>query len=207
MNTKFVTLTAVSAAFLASQAFAVSWTYSDYRDVDLVNFNLTNENGQGQVDRSYVQGAFDIVSDDGDVYTWDRWGFEPGAEVITGGEVAFGFADYTGATPSYLGDVLFSLGDALKSIAGSGGTQSAVFDFGLVTPYMGDITGELLVDLSEDGLLSWKVELDDDFQGQVSLYWAALAADAEKVTDTGSTAAFLGFSLFVGLAARRRLTA
>ena len=212
MKTKLVTLTAIAAVLLASQASAINLQYSDYRDADYVGSDVGPKVGKkltnaidavDQKDRSYAEGVFDIVSDDGDIYTWDKWGFTPGQEIITGAEVAFGFYNYTGSTPKYLGDVSFSLGSGMLS-GTQGASSNSLFESLIVTPYQGSIIGSLLLDLQEDGFLSWRVELDDDFDGEVNLYWVALAADAERVPDSGSTAALLGFSIFAGLVLRRR---
>ncbi|MDQ8180791.1 VPDSG-CTERM sorting domain-containing protein [Pelagicoccus sp. SDUM812005] len=208
MKTKLFTLSAVALAFLASQASAISFQYSDYRDADFVGKLLTNEVGIDQVDNSFASGVFDIVNDDGDIYTWDKYGFTPGAEVITAAEIGFGFYDLSQSTPNYLGDFRYLLGQGLSSLAGSlTSPGTTLFEFDLATAYMGNIAGDLILDLQDDGLLAWRVELDDSFQGEVTLYWAALAADAERVPDSGSTAALLGLSIFAGLVARRRMTA
>ncbi len=211
MKTKLLTLSAIATVFLASQASAISFKYSDYRDADLVGEQgklLTNTVGIDGQDNSFATGEFDIVSDDGDIYTWDKFGFNPGKEVITAAEVGFGFYDLSQSAPTYLGDFRYLLGQSFTPLAGAlGAPGSTAFEFELVTPYMGNIAGDLILDLQDDGLLAWRVELADDFQGEVTLFWAAIAADAERVPDTGSTAALLGLSLFVGLVARRRLTA
>ncbi len=208
MKTKFVTLTAIALAFVASQASAISFQYSDYRDADYVGKTLTNAVGDDQVDNSFASGVFDIVSDDGDIYTWDKYGFTLGSEIITAAEVGFGFYDLSQAAPTYLGDFRYLLGQSFTPLAGAlGAPGSTAFEFELVTPYMGNIAGDLILDLQDDGLLAWRVELDDDFQGEVTLFWAAIAADAESVPDTGSTAALLGLSIFSAFLVRRRVKA
>ncbi len=208
MKTKLLTLSAIAALFLANQASAAPiFQYSNYRDVDYVGALLSNVPGQNQEDRSFATGVFDIKDDDGDVYTWDKAGFDPNSQVITGAEVGFGFYDLSGATPSYLGDFRYLLGESLTPIGGTVGVDpvSTEFEFTLVTPVFGKITGDLLLDLETDGRLAWRVELDDDFGGNVTLFWAALAADAEQVPDSGNTAALLGLSLFAGVLIRRRI--
>lgn len=202
MKTKLLTLTAF-AAFIASSASALSFQYDDYRDVDLVNSVLTNAPGANGEDRSSVSGSFDIANDDSDSYAWDKWGFMPGSEIITGAEFVFGFADFTQSVPQYIGNYLFTVDDV--SLAGSlGAAGNTVFDLQIVNPVLGMITGDVLLDLNADGVLDWTVQIDNSFAGEVTLYWAVMTADAERVSDSGSTFALLGFSIFSGLLIRRR---
>ncbi len=207
MKTKLLTLSVIATVFLASQASAISFKYSDYRDADLVGEQgklLTNTVGIDGQDNSFATGEFDIVSDDGDIYTWDKFGFTPGKEVITAAEVAFGFYNLDTGNPAYLGDIFVNLGDSVPFSGVQGAPGSTLFEGQIVVPYGGELLGDILLDLQDDGRLTWRVELNDSYKGEILLYWAALDADAKSVPDSGSTAGLLGFSILAGLLVRRR---
>lgn len=204
MKSKFLIFTAFAAALLASQAQAISWTYSDYRDVDFVGEVLSHDSSKGV---SSIEGTFEISSEDGDSYTWDRHTFDNSAEQLIGAEIGLGFYHKNGGVLTYLGDFRYYLGANLLPFVGSTGSLGFIegFDLQVVNPFIGELTGDLLIELNDNGVLDWKVELNDGFQGEVTLHWAALAADAEPIPDSGSTFAMLGMVAFAAIIVRRRM--
>jgi len=194
-------------AGVASLSAQVPFTYSDFRDVDSVGVLLSNSGEEGS--SSYAMGVFDIVAADGDSFSWDRPGFDPESMVVSGAEVAVGFFDVQEDSTTFLGYYMVQLGENFSAIAPAAVDPATVseFELSLETSSLGEITGDLLLDLQEDGMLSWRVDLDENFSGAVTLWWAALAADAYSVPDTGSTAAFLGLAVFVFAFVQRRIRA
>ncbi|MDQ8186267.1 hypothetical protein [Pelagicoccus sp. SDUM812002] len=203
MKTKLLTLTAIAAVFAVSSAHAISWTYSEYRDVDLVGKTLTNNGDESQ---KFAEGTFEISFNDADSYHWDAHTFDNTKEKLIGAEIGLGFYHNNQGTLDYLGDFRYHLGENLLPFVGSVGAAGgfAGFDLNIVTPYIGELTGALLLELNDNGVLDWRVELNENFQGEVVLHWAALAADAEPIPDSGSTFAMLGMAALAAFAAKRR---
>jgi VPDSG-CTERM motif len=181
MKLKHLLLTIISAALLATNAKAAI-----YSDIDLFNGSTGQLLVAGNTLTSTLNGLFQI----------DSQGYNPSTEYITSAIASFSIFD----------DNLLSLSDGPETVTitlGVGpGTfvngQSATFGIGL-----GDaVTGQALVDLRADGVLSYSIVANS---GDFRVYSASLLVTAvpKGVPDGGTTAFLLGIG-FLGIYAAQR---
>lgn len=199
MKKLIATATIATLALAVQSVSAMMIADANYRDTDLLRIEMNANNAS-------VSGMFDLVNDDGDGL--DLLGFNPSMHTVLDAMVGFVFAGSDNGVPYLLERITFQLGSALNNWNGD---QS----FGIEGySISGVVTGDLIVDIQEDGLLDWKVNIDQQDlanYGPITLWGVYLGVIAEPnapqnrvaVPDASSTAALLGLGL-LGLAVIRR---
>ena len=160
---------------------ALSTQAIQYSDQDLFL-----ENGQpvklGST-RTWYEGTFNIAED----------GYNPTTHQVSSAVVMFAFGD---DNDSAYEEVSVDLG----LVEGAFGKQ-----FNVLTLFGGDLKIGLVQDLSADGILNYKINMEsgDFYLGYASLVAQATVRPQNAVPDGGATAALLGLGL-LGLSVIRR---
>ena len=185
---------------LASTANAVI-VYDDYRDFDWVGTEIMAGGA--------VRGELNLVVQEYD-FAWDRQGYNPALEIITGAQFGMGFLAADGHFITGVNLVLGENGSPLDHTTVSvtpTGLWQTILGFTVTSEVHGEIGGATLINLQKDGTLKWAVRIDEpNYAGGISVAGVWLTADVKPVPDQGTTLALAGASLLGLMCLRRRLS-
>lgn len=201
MKTKFLTLSAIAAAFITSHATAALLPYNDFRDFDIIDQEVTTQGLTGTLDVQFV---------DDDSINFDIAGFNPASHIVSNVALAFTFYELTDIGRTWA-RVDFSLGDAGAFVInqtplGIGLPASDVFEFDYIfdsASLSDEVALKLIADVQDDGAINWAVEVEQD--SGIHLFGAAMGVEVTAVPDSGSTFALFGCGILgLVIVGRRR---
>lgn len=216
MKTKILTLSALAASVaLTSISSALTLKDATFRDVDLINQVLDSSN-------TSVSSSFDITQGE------DGWRdisvplSQLGSYDILDAIIGFVFLETDGNSQTVVHSAEFRIGNYFSIFGVASDTvlpgdlddelsevpyPSAYFQVDF-DPSLYPSLGSLVLDVSEDGVVDWKVSLSSqDAQNSntsVTLFSGYLAVEAQRVPDSGSTASILGLALLGLVFVRKR---